>query len=221
MMRQTAIGFYIKKLELEGVIASPSDGGAESGAGVVVCHSHPMLGGDMDDPVVSAICGASVREGLVALRFNFRGVGNSQGEFSNGDQEHNDVKAALRLMRAWPGVDGGRVAVAGYSAGATIMLDGLRHLRGASALILIAPTLGALRNRRFVTGQAAETGRGRFRGPRRAIDPHPERSGRLPRAGPVPRDPGSRPLNERTPAGDRRGRRRVPPCETSRFKNRA
>ena len=150
MMRQTAIGFYIKKLELEGVIASPSDGGAESGAGVVVCHSHPMLGGDMDDPVVSAICGASVREGLVALRFNFRGVGNSQGEFSNGDQEHNDVKAALRLMRAWPGVDGGRVAVAGYSAGATIMLDGLRHLRGASALILIAPTLGALRNKRFV-----------------------------------------------------------------------
>ena len=63
MMRQTAVGFYIKKLELEGVIASPSDGGAESGAGVVVCHSHPMLGGDMDDPVVSAICGASVRRG--------------------------------------------------------------------------------------------------------------------------------------------------------------
>ena len=78
-MRQTAIGFYIKKLELEGVIASPSDGGAESGAAVVVCHSHPMLGGDMDDPVVSAICGASVREGLVALRFNFRGCREQPG----------------------------------------------------------------------------------------------------------------------------------------------
>ena len=87
--------------------------GPEAGAGVVVCHSHPMLGGDMDDAVVSAICRASVREGLAALRFNFRGVGNSQGEFSNGDQEHNDVKAALKLMKAWPGVDGGRVAVAG------------------------------------------------------------------------------------------------------------
>ena len=150
MMRQTAIGFYVKKLELEGVIASPSDGGAEAGAGVVVCHSHPMLGGDMDDAVVTAVSRTSVREGLVALRFNFRGVGNSQGEFTNGEQEHNDVKAALKLMKAWPGIDGKRIAVAGYSAGATIMLDGLRHLRGASALVLIAPTLGALRNRRFL-----------------------------------------------------------------------
>ena len=150
MMRQTAVGFYTRKLELEGVIASPSDGGAEYGAGVVVCHSHPMLGGDLDEAVVTAVCHTSVREGLVALRFNFRGVGKSQGEFSNGEQEHDDVKAALKLMKAWPGVDGGRVAVAGYSAGATIMLDGLRHLRGASALVLIAPTLGALRNRRFL-----------------------------------------------------------------------
>ena len=73
MMRQTAIGFYVKKLELEGVIASPSDGGAEAGAGVVVCHSHPMLGGDMDDAVVSAICRASVREGLVALQIQLQG----------------------------------------------------------------------------------------------------------------------------------------------------
>ncbi len=150
MMRQTAVGFYVKKLELEGVIASPSDGGADYGAGVVVCHSHPMLGGDMDDAVVTAVCRASAREGMATLRFNFRGVGKSQGEFSNGEQEHNDVKAALRLMKAWPGVDGRRVAVAGYSAGATIMLDGLRHLRGASALVLIAPTLGALRNKRFL-----------------------------------------------------------------------
>ena len=149
MIRQSAIGFYTKKLELEGIIAAPSDDGAESGRAVVVCHSHPMLGGDMNDEVVSEICRAAGGAGMVALRFNFRGVGGSQGEFSNGDQEHNDVKAALSVMRDWPGVDRRRVAVAGYSAGAAIVLDGLRHLRGAAALVLIAPTLAALRSRRF------------------------------------------------------------------------
>ena len=149
MIRQSAIGFYSKKLELEGIIASPSDSGVEFGKAVVVCHPHPMLGGDMNDAVVSEICRLSAGEGMFALRFNFRGVGGSQGEFTNGKQEHNDVKAALSVMRDWPGVDRKRVAVAGYSAGATIMLDGLRHLGGAAALVLIAPTLGALRNRRF------------------------------------------------------------------------
>ena len=149
MIRQSAIGFYSNKLELEGIIAAPSEGAAGLGRAVIVCHSHPMLGGDMSEPVVSAVSQASVREGIVALRFNFRGVGNSQGEFTNGSQEGNDVKAALGVMRDWPGVDRKRVAVAGYSAGATIVLDALRQLRGASALVLIAPTLGALRSGRF------------------------------------------------------------------------
>ena len=148
-MRQSAIGFYSKKLELEGIIASPQDAGAREAAAVVACHSHPLLGGNMNDPVVAAVCQAAVGEGMFTLRFNFRGVGDSQGEFTNGAEEHNDVKAALDVMRRWPAVSGKRVAVVGYSIGATIMLDGFRHLKRASALVLIAPTLGALRNRRF------------------------------------------------------------------------
>ena len=108
-----------------------------------------MLGGNMNDPVVTAVCQTVVREGMVALRFNFRGVGDSQGDFTNGKEEHNDIKSALDVMRHWPAVHGGRVALVGYSTGATIILDGLRHLRRASALALVAPTLGALRSRRF------------------------------------------------------------------------
>ena len=148
-MRQSAIGFYSKKLELEGIIASPQDPGAREVPAVIVCHSHPMLGGNMNDPVVAAVCQTTVREGMVALRFNFRGVGDSQGDFTNGKEEHNDIKSALNVMRHWPAVHGGRVALVGYSTGATIILDGLRHLKRASSLVLVAPTLGALRSRRF------------------------------------------------------------------------
>ena len=148
-MRQSAIGFYCKKLELEGIIASPQDPEAREGPAVVACHSHPMLGGNMNDPVVAAVCQAVVREGMVTLRFNFRGVGESQGDFTNGKEEHNDIKSALDVMRHWPAVHGSRVGLIGYSTGATIILDGLRHLRRAAALVLVAPTLGALRSRRF------------------------------------------------------------------------
>ncbi len=149
VMRQSAIGFYSKKLELEGIFASPQDPGARDVPAVIACHSNPLLGGNMNDPVVAAVCQAVVREGMCALRFNFRGVGDSQGEFTNGKEEHNDVKSALNVMRHWPSVHGGRIAVVGYSTGATIVLDGLRHLRRAKALVLVAPTLGALRSRRF------------------------------------------------------------------------
>ena len=148
-MRQSAIGFYSKKLELEGIIATPQDPGALETPAVVACHSHPMLGGNMNDPVVAAVCQSAVREGMVALRFNFRGVGDSQGDFTNGKEEHNDIKSALDVMRHWPTVHGRRIALVGYSTGATIILEGLRHLRRASAMVLIAPTLGALKSKRF------------------------------------------------------------------------
>lgn len=149
MMRQSAIGFYVKKLELEGVLASPTDGGASEAPAVVACHSHPALGGSMNDPVVSAVCAAAVRENMYALRFNFRGVGGSEGEFTGGEKERDDVRAALDVMRQWPSVSRKRIALVGYSTGATTILDGFGKLRRASAFGLIAPTLGALRSRRF------------------------------------------------------------------------
>ena len=149
MMRQSAVGFYSGKLELEGVVASPQDSAADEAAAVVVCHSHPALGGNMNGPLVGAICQSAVREGMYTLRFNFRGVGGSGGDFTNGQEESRDIQAALDVMRHWPGVSGKRVAVVGYSTTTTIMLDGFRRLKRASALAMIAPTLGALRSRGF------------------------------------------------------------------------
>ena len=126
----------------------PADSGSWMPA-IAVCHSHPMLGGDMNSPIVTAVCRAASDEGFMTLRFNFRGVGESDGEFSNGKDEHNDVKSALNVLSRWPGVNRKRIGVIGYSAGASIILDGMRHMKRASAIALIAPTLAALRSRRF------------------------------------------------------------------------
>ena len=161
-MRQTRIVFYTgKKLSLEGIFSLP-EGLSRPPPGVVVCHPHPALGGDMEHPVVTAICRAAEREGIGSLRFNFRGVGDSEGEFTNGKKERDDLRAALQILKVLIGRDAGRLAVAGYSFGASVVLDSLRLCRSASGLVIIAPPLSALtrskiagdgRPKLFVAGQ--------------------------------------------------------------------
>jgi alpha/beta superfamily hydrolase len=161
-MRETKIDFYTsKKLSLEGIFTLP-DGLSTPPPGVVVCHPHPALGGDMENPVVTAICDAAGGEGIGSLRFNFRGVGESEGEFTNGDKEPDDLRAALHILRLLIGRDAGPLAIAGYSFGAAALLDGLRRCKSARALVMIAPPLSALkrsgiagdgRPKLFVVGQ--------------------------------------------------------------------
>lgn len=152
-MGQSAIAFYSGgKTELEGVLSFPEGAGAGAkgaAAGLAVCHSHPALGGNMGEGVVVAVCRAAAARGMVSLRFNFRGVGASGGEFTNGEREHEDAKAALDVLRHWHAVDGKRLGAVGYSLGAAALLDGWRRMKRASAVALIAPTLAALRSPRF------------------------------------------------------------------------
>ena len=143
MIRQTAIEFKSGKTALEGVLSIPADLPQPYPA-LVMCHPHPTLGGNMDAPVVTAVCRAAAELGIAALRFNFRGVENSQGEFTNGDREPDDVKAALDVMRRWPSIDRNRIALAGCSFGAGVILRGLRRCRPAKSLVLIAPPVSAL-----------------------------------------------------------------------------
>ena len=149
MIRQTALAFKCKRLTLEGVLTLP-DELPQPFPGVVMCHPHPMLGGNMDNPVVTSLCRAAGEAGVASFRFNFRGVEGSEGEFRGGDKEHEDIKAALNMLRRWPGVDGKRVALAGYSFGAGVVLRSLRHFNRARGLVLIAPPLSSLRDSRIV-----------------------------------------------------------------------
>ena len=149
MIRQTALAFRCKRLTLEGVLTLP-DELPEPFPGVVMCHPHPMLGGNMDNPVVASLCRAAGEAGIASFRFNFRGVEGSEGEFRGGDAEHEDIKAALNMMRRWPGVDGKRIALAGYSFGAGVILRGLRHFKRARSLALVAPPISAVKDSRVV-----------------------------------------------------------------------
>ena len=142
-MGQSAISFKSKGLTLEGVVALP-DGDAGSLPGVVICHPHPLRGGNMDNNVVLSVASALVQAGFATLRFNFRGVGNSEGEHTEGKMEAQDALSALEVFKGWPGVDGKRVGVAGYSFGSRVVLETPGIHKKSKAIALISPPLQAV-----------------------------------------------------------------------------
>ena len=147
-MRQTAIEFNSGKLSLEGVLTVPQ-GLSGPFPALLACHPHPVLGGNMDNPVIMAICKTADSQGIATLRFNFRGVGGSEGEFSNGVGEQEDLKAALNVLRRWPGIDRKRLALVGYSFGGSVVLGGLRQYKDARSLVLIAPPISSVQSSRI------------------------------------------------------------------------
>ncbi len=146
-MRQTSVAFKSKGLVLEGVIALPR-GLTGPFPGVVVCHPHPIFGGNMDNGLVQEVCSTLVREGFGTLRFNFRGVGNSEGSFTKGERETEDVSAALSLLRDWSDTDKRRFGLVGYSFGASMVLNGISRYKAAKALAFISPPLTSLDHRK-------------------------------------------------------------------------
>jgi len=142
-MRQSAVTFKAKGLNFEGVVATPdADGGPYPG--VVMCHPHPLFGGNMDNNVVLAVTSDLVQQGFATLRFNFRGVGNSEGEHTKGELEYLEVLGALDFMKAWKGVDGGVLGLVGYSFGSSVILGSAAVQKRPKVFALISPPLRAL-----------------------------------------------------------------------------
>jgi alpha/beta superfamily hydrolase len=110
--------------------------------GVLVCHPHPQFGGDMHNPVVSAVVKAAFHEGYSTLRFNFRGVGESGGSYGEGIGEKDDVQAAIQFMKLKFQVPDPFMIVAGYSFGAWTGLQVAAQDPTVGALLGIAPPLG-------------------------------------------------------------------------------
>lgn len=105
----------------------------------VVCHPHPKFGGTMNNNVVYRVARALEDRGTAVLRFNFRGVGRSTGEYGEGAAEEEDVRAALDFVAAqYPALP---LWLAGFSFGARVglkvALDDPRvsHLIGAGLAI--------------------------------------------------------------------------------------
>ena len=90
-----------------------------SDIGIIVCHPHPQYGGTMAFPVVRILYKTFGDLGHPSIRFNFRGVGNSDGSSGNGEGEREDLISVCRyLLNGEFGVK--RLLIIGYSFGATI-----------------------------------------------------------------------------------------------------
>jgi uncharacterized protein len=115
----------------------------------VFAHPHPQFGGTMHTKAVFQGAKGLTRVGCTVLRFNFRGVGRSAGEFDSGRGEQQDFSAALDYAVArYPGV---RLWAAGFSFGAWVALETGAADPRVSALIGIAPPVAT-----SASGQAYE-----------------------------------------------------------------
>ncbi len=137
-------------------------------AAAVVCHAHPQQGGMMHFKVVFRAAKALQEQGLAALRFNFRGVGRSEGSHDQGRGEQDDVRAALDEVEGrFPGLP---LVLGGFSFGSYMALRvgvGDSRARALFALgfplSLLADTsfLGRCKKPRlFVQGEADSFGPG-------------------------------------------------------------
>jgi hypothetical protein len=120
---------------LQAVVETPA---AEAPVGrfAVVCHPHPLFGGTLDNKVVHTLARTLQGVGLATVRFNFRGVGSSEGAYDEGGGETEDALAAVEWGRdRWPGA---RVWLAGFSFGAFIAAQAASRVQ-PERLITVAP----------------------------------------------------------------------------------
>jgi hypothetical protein len=119
-MGSQPISFASETITCEGVLVRSEDD--THAPGLVICHPHPLYGGDMESNVVRALAEAFAAAGFAVLRFNFRGVGKSGGHYGEGIGEQQDARAALTWLSAQPGIDADQLFLAGYSFGARVTL---------------------------------------------------------------------------------------------------
>ena len=123
---------------LECAVDTPPGGAAVRGV-AVICHPHPQHGGTMDNKVVQTLARALLQLGYRAVRFNFRGVGASDGAWDEGRGEVDDALAVAAALR-----EAGRpLVLAGFSFGGYVAAAAAARLDGAERaerLILVGPS---------------------------------------------------------------------------------
>lgn len=109
---------------------------SRAGVAAVVCHPHPLHGGSMENKVVTTLTRTWRDAGFATLRFNFRGVGDSEGEHAHGVGEVEDLLAVLQWLKDEKGV--GQVALAGFSFGAWVAASAVACLPAGLRLLQLA-----------------------------------------------------------------------------------
>ena len=122
---------------LECAIDTPAGGNVRGVA--VICHPHPQHGGTMDNKVAATLARALVQLGYRSVRFNFRGVGASEGAWDEGRGEVDDALAVVAAQRE----PGRPLVLAGFSFGGYVAATAAARLSGddrAERLILVGPS---------------------------------------------------------------------------------
>ena len=128
------VRFKSNDLVIEGLLDErPGD------KGVVISHPHPLYGGDMYAAAVESIVYAYWQKGYTTLRFNFRGVGGSQGRYENGIGEQQDVRAALVFLSE-AGLK--TIDLAGYSFGAWVNAHAILEDALVAQMVMVSPPVG-------------------------------------------------------------------------------
>lgn len=105
----------------------------------VCCHPHPLFGGSLTNKVIHTVARAFVAAGAEAIRFNFRGVGASEGVHDEGRGELDDLRTVVANARSrHPGLP---LWLAGFSFGSWVVLRGQATLQPA-CLVTVAPPVG-------------------------------------------------------------------------------
>ena len=104
--------------------------------GVVVTHPHPLYGGSMHNPVVETITETFQHQGYTTLRFNFRGVGNSQGTYDEGAGEKRDVCQALAYLAQ---MNFETTCLAGYSFGTWVNAQISPEEASVAEMVMVSP----------------------------------------------------------------------------------
>ncbi len=128
------VRFFSENYEIEGLLSKKDEK-----KGVVVTHPHPLYGGDMYNLVVETIVHVYNIKGYSTLKFNFRGVGRSQGTYDNGDGEQKDVLAALSFLGDM-GME--QIDLAGYSFGAWVNAHAVQEDVAVKNMVMISPPAG-------------------------------------------------------------------------------
>jgi alpha/beta superfamily hydrolase len=135
-MAEEPVFFMSGTLQIQGLLQTkPGD------KGVVITHPHPLYGGSMHNNVVESLVHAYQQAGYATLRFNFRGVGSSQGKYDHGQGEREDVKAALHYL-----AEQGKnvVDLAGYSFGVWVNVLTQPERDTVHRMVMVSPPVAFL-----------------------------------------------------------------------------
>jgi len=123
--------FSSRARTIEGILEKNSEAN-----GAVITHPHPLYGGNMHNNVVISITKTYQKMGYTTLRFNFRGVGNSQGSHGDGVGEQEDVRAAISYLA---NLSIYQIDLVGYSFGAWVNVLAATNNLNIKNMVMVSP----------------------------------------------------------------------------------